>query len=400
MGHLAKEFVNQGHLTTVLVPASDLTEDYSIEMWNGVRVVHLNAPKTKGIGYIRRTINEFRMPFTMLGKLKKTPVTNESWDGVVWYSPSIFFGPLVKEIKKRSSCQSYLILRDIFPQIAVDIGLLRSWGPPYIFFRAVEKHQYSFADTIGVQTQGDISYFDSLRLRPSCRVEVLNNWLEELPDTGSSISVADTPLKNRKIFVYAGCMGSLQGVDVLFDLAERLKGKKDIGFLFVGRGSKVSHLRKLVDMRNLDNVIFFDEVPPSEIPGLYSQCHVGMVALDPRHKTHNIPGKFLSYMRYGLPTLAHVNLNNDLIRLIEQERVGRACVRALDITELQNHAEKLVEEIDPDMKKRCRALAAQLFSPEAAVKQIVQGMTKEQSINLNLISGNPQSDELIRQGPF
>jgi len=54
-------------------------------------------------------------------------------------------------------------------------------------------------------------------------------------------------------------------------------------------------------------VVFHDEIEPSEIPGLYSQCHAGIVALDPRHKTHNLPGKFLSYMQFwkvGLcPTL-------------------------------------------------------------------------------------------------
>jgi hypothetical protein len=54
-------------------------------------------------------------------------------------------------------------------------------------------------------------------------------------------------------------------------------------------------------------VVFHDEIHPDEIPGLYAQCHVGMVALDPRHKTHNIPGKFLTYMQSGLPVLANIN---------------------------------------------------------------------------------------------
>ena len=45
------------------------------------------------------------------------------------------------------------------------------------------------------------------------------------------------------------------------------------------------------------------------------------MALDPRHKTHNIPGKFLTYMQAGLPVLASINPGNDLMQLIEGEQV-------------------------------------------------------------------------------
>ena len=60
------------------------------------------------------------------------------------------------------------------------------------------------------------------------------------------------------------------------------------------------------------------------MPGLYAQRRVGVVALDPRHKTHNIPGKFLSCMQSGLPVLATINADNDLAELIQAERVGEA----------------------------------------------------------------------------
>ncbi|WP_211160137.1 hypothetical protein [Aromatoleum aromaticum] len=56
---------------------------------------------------------------------------------------------------------------------------------------------------------------------------------------------------------------------------------------------------------------------------MYAQCHVGVVALDRRHKTHNIPGKFLTYMQSGLPVLANINPGNDLVDLIDSEQVGR-----------------------------------------------------------------------------
>jgi glycosyltransferase involved in cell wall biosynthesis len=172
-----------------------------------------------------------------------------------------------------------------------------------------------------------------------------------------------------------GNMGVAQGMDVLLDLDERLHHRHDIGFLFVGRGSDAQRLRGEAKTRGLDNVVFHDEIDPAEIPGLYSQCHVGMIALDPRHKTHNIPGKFLSYMQAGLPVLASINPGNDLAELIQREGVGRVCTDH-SAESLQQLAVELADEItsDKDVSARCRALSAKLFSPEAAVKQIAAAL--------------------------
>jgi hypothetical protein len=90
----------------------------------------------------------------------------------------------------------------------------------------------------------------------------------------------------------------------------------------VGRGSDVKKLAADAQARGLQNVLFQDEIHPDEIPGLYAQCQVGLVALDPRHKSHNIPGKFLTYMQSGLPVLANINAGNDLAGIIRHENVG------------------------------------------------------------------------------
>lgn len=367
---LSCEFVRQGHVLTVMLPTAGLSTPWLLEDFDGVQVLRLRAPKIKDINYVLRTINEFLLPFMMLHNLRKSPFADVRWNGVVWYSPTIFLGPLANALKKTSACRSYLIIRDIFPEWAVDMGLMGR-GLPYRFFKAIERYQYSVADVIGVQTQGNSPYFDHWAKQDGRRVEVLQNWLADAPDVGSSISVAAGSLVGRTIFVYAGNMGVAQGMDILLDLAERLHSRQDIGFLFVGRGSDAQRLRVEAKARGLDNVVFHEEIDPSEIPGLYKQCHVGIVALDPRHKTHNIPGKFLSYMQAGLPVLASINPGNDLAELIQRAGVGRVCTDHSAET-LQRLAVELVDEITSkkDASVHCRALSTKLFSPEAAVKQI------------------------------
>ena len=99
---LSVEFARQGHEVTMLVASPELQVPWNIEDCKGVQVVRLKTPQTKDIDYVRRTIGEFLMPFSMLRNLRKSPLANQRWEGVVWYSPTIFLGPIVSALKKSS----------------------------------------------------------------------------------------------------------------------------------------------------------------------------------------------------------------------------------------------------------------------------------------------------------
>lgn len=372
---LANEFVRQGHEPTVFVASPDIDQPALIEVAAGITVVRLRSPRTKDMSYVRRVIGEFLMPFSMLANLRRGAKLETCWDGVVWYSPTIFLGPFARSMLKRSGCRGYLIVRDLFPDWAVDMGIM-SKGIPYWLLKAVEHYQCKVADIIGVQTPANLPHFFRHHMPPRRRVEVLQNWLADAPVTQCSINVEQTSLVGRKIFVYAGNMGVAQGMDILLQLAAMLSDNTAVGFLFVGRGSDASLLRRQAADLALENVLFHDEIDPEEIPGLYTQCHAGIVALDPRHTTHNIPGKFLSYMQAGLPVLANINAGNDLAALIRQERVGYVSVDGT-LSTLEAQLQLLLNDIDSDaqMAARCRQLARRMFSPETAVKQIVEALS-------------------------
>lgn len=102
---------------------------------------------------------------------------------------------------------------------------------------------------------------------------------------------------------------------------------------------------------------------------------MGIVALDPRHQSHNIPGKFLTYMQSGLPVLANVNTGNDLAALIRREQVGQVC-ESNDVEQLARMAETLLSQISTDLALplRCSQLFARQFSVEQAVCQILTAL--------------------------
>jgi glycosyltransferase involved in cell wall biosynthesis len=372
---LAQQFAALGHQPVVIVPSMTSDEPWTVERREGVDVLRIAARPTRSATHFRRALAEMWLPFAMLRNVRKSQFHSTKWDLIVWYSPPIFFGPLIWALRRASGARTYLILRDIFPEWAFNLGIIRK-GPVYFLFKAVAAFQYAVADTIGVQTESNLAYLPNWTKSAHRRIEVLHNWLTTTPNVGCSIQIARTSLAGRKIFVYIGNMGVAQGIEIFLELIERLRDRGDIGFIFVGRGSEFSKLEAERVSRDLNNVLFFDEIDPSEIPGLLAQCEVGLVALHPSHKTHNIPGKFVSYVQYGLPVLARVNGGTDLEKLIEEKAVGKVYSGNL-VAELKRLAEELADNdaLRHSMSERGRELGGRMFSPKVAAGQIVASLT-------------------------
>jgi glycosyltransferase involved in cell wall biosynthesis len=374
MRDLAIEMFKAGYSTVVIVPTVDLREQWTAKNEDGVTLLRIRVPKTRDIGYVQRALAEFSLPFFMILRMRKTPFAHTIWDVVVWYSPTIFFGPLIWYLKRISGCRTYLILRDIFPEWTLDLGLMRK-GLAYRFFKIIAHIQYVVADVIGVQTKSNLVYMEAWQHCSGKRVEVLHNWQTPALDIGTSIDINSTSLAGRKIAVYIGNMGIAQGMDVFIDLAKSLMHREDVGFLFVGRGSEVSRLKGKVSASGLTNILFFDEVDSREMPGLLSQCFIGLVALDPRHKTHNIPGKFVTYLLAGLPVLARVNEGTDLMELINDEHVGRS-FDSSSSEPMCNFIEQLISnqaEYDR-LSNNSLMLAKKMFSSTNAANQIMESL--------------------------
>lgn len=375
MCDLANALAQQGHRPSVLVPTNEAGAWVQLEESGGVQVLRVRALRTKDVPLAWRAIAELLLPFVLLRGLRSSTLRHERWEGVIWYSPTIFLGALVRKVKRRNRCRAYLILRDLFPDWAVDAGVMRK-GIAYRFFKWMERFQYRQADVIGVQTPSN----EPLVARdapPTARIEVLHNWLAP-PKLANSVEefAGSRTLTGRTLFVYAGNMGIAQDLDAFVNLAMRMRERRDAAFVFVGRGSELTRLRKLA--HDLGNLRILDEVDPITLSGLLQQCHVGIIALHPAHTTHNIPGKLVTYLHAGLPVLARVNPENDLVGLVEREAVGLV-VRGNDPETLYAHACRLVDE--PGLRIRMgeagKSLARRMFAPEAIAEQVVAGLRKK-----------------------
>lgn len=377
---LALEFRTLGHEVTILTPSDAVADAIQVNDEEGLRIARVKMGKIKGMPKIVRAIQEVRISNVIWRRAQRFLKANPS-DAIIYYSPTIFFGALVRRLKSLWGCPSYLILRDIFPQWAVDAGILKKrivWR----FFRKKEKAQYDAADVIAVQSRGDLGYFNEHLAGKNYRLTVLYNWSKSseagLPATNYRSRLG---LRDKVIFVYGGNLGVAQDVDNLIRLAASLTNMQEIHFLFVGEGTEVPRMERLIAKRQLRNIHLLPAVGQHEYLAMLSECDVGLLSLDRRLTTHNIPGKLFGYMYWGKPVLASLNPGNDLFTLLGHNSAGSCLVNG-DDANLTAAALQLASNVDlrTRMGRNARTLLESTFSSQAAAAQILE--------ELSVASGN------------
>ena len=369
---LAVELSRQGHDVVLLAPIDEAAEPMTIVVVEGFTLVRVPTGAIKGMPLPLRALRELAMPH-MLWHATKGFLKSRRIDLVVFYSPSIFFAPLVRRVKRFWRCPAYLVLRDIFPKWARDCGVLRD-GLVYRFFQREAIRQYDQADIIGVESGGNVRYFEREFPGKGYKVEVLNNWtaLDEgtLPKTNHRRRLG---LEGKVVFFYGGNMGVAQGMDSILQLIRAMRSDDRVRFLLVGEGCEVPGIRDAVAKEGLGNVILLPPVEPRAYLSMLSEADVGVVSLARNLTTHNVPGKALPYMYWALPVLASLNPDNDLAGVLGSTQAGFA-VETGDLAGLVAAAQRLAS--DANLRTRMGANARRLlearFSAAAAARQITQ----------------------------
>jgi glycosyltransferase involved in cell wall biosynthesis len=379
---LAEALASLAHEVLVISPSSDIVEPSLEEDFGAFKVLRLRCGEIKSHIKFVRGIQELSLFFTLPRALKKAGYQSYDFDLIIWYSPSIFFGGLVRGLK-RTSNHSYLILRDIFPQWLVDIGLMGK-GLSYYLLRGFELYQYRQADFIGIQSPGNRSYVENLDLPNLQKLEVLPNWMPStstkfkmIDFDGSHANLGNTKLVGKKVLVYAGNLGEAQGVENLAQLLFCLRNNPKLGFLIIGRGSKKSWLQDFVTTNNLTNVLILDEVDLVTLNKYYRQSVAGLVFLDLNHQSHNIPGKFISYLEAGLPIIACVNPNNDLVRIIKNSGLGLV---GNDPMQLADELNSFVDIIPENLPMLARKYYDENYQPKAIAEQILKTVKESKEL--------------------
>ncbi len=273
------------------------------------------------------------------------------FDLIIYSTPPITFANVIRFVKKRDNARSYLLLKDIFPQNSVDLGILSKTGIKkfiYKFFRNKEKRLYELSDRIGCMSQANCDYI--LKHNPkitSDKVEICPNSIEVIDMSVSKAEKNRIRIKyglpvNDKIFVYGGNLGKPQNVPFIVECIEACKDIEGIHFVVAGSGTDRHFLEKYVSTSKPNHITLFDQMPKDEYDKMVACCDVGMIFLDHRFTIPNFPSRLLSYMQARLPVLACTDVNTDIGEIITNGGFGWWCE-----SDDKFRFKELVANIDP-----------------------------------------------------
>lgn len=349
---LIREFVKNGHNIYIISP----TEKRKNEITKLIEYENIKILKLQ-IGNIQKTnlIEKGISTLTLESKFKKgikNYFKEIKFDLILYSTPPITLQKAVSYVKKRDHAKTYLLLKDIFPQNAVDLDMLKTSGTKsliYKYFRNKEEKLYAISDYIGCMSQLNVDYI--LKNNPSlsrANVEVCPNSIEPI-----DISISDEEKRqirgkynipiDKIVFLYGGNLGRPQGIKFLIDCIRENEKNNLSHFLIVGSGTEFDQIQTYFDNEKLRNASLLNQLDKTDYEQLANSCDVGLIFLDHRFTIPNFPSRLLSYMQASIPVLAATDSNTDIGEVIKEGNFGYWC-ESTDVNIFNQHVQNLCEE--------------------------------------------------------
>lgn len=368
---LALEFTARGHKVVVVTPGCWQQNDKLIKNYvQGIEVWRFKSKPTRGVGKVKRAINESMLSVRAYLAIKNN-LNQHEFDICVNYSPTIFFSPLAWHLKKNKT-YIYLVLRDFFPQWIIDQGMVKKNSPIVQYFKVFEHINYRVSDCIAVQSPANLELFKQIYPKHN-NYRVLMNWTKAKPTLATEVfDKNELGLNEKVVLFYGGNIGHAQDMMNLVRLAQNLKHYQDAHLLLIGQGDEYELVKEKISSLDLSNVTLLPSVSQEEYIKIVAGVDIGLFSLSSKHTAHNFPGKLLGYMVESLPILGSVNKGNDILDLVNSSGAGLVSINGEDDIFLKN-AIKLINDatLRNSMGNNSFDLVSKTFSVESAVDDIL-----------------------------
>lgn len=331
---LLREFTKREHQVFVISPIERRKkQETRIVKDQNVTILKLKIGNIQKTNIIEKGISTVSIEPQFIFGIKKY-FNDVKFDLIIYSTPPITFCNAIGYVKQRDGAKTYLLLKDIFPQNAVDIGMMSKTGIKsilYKYFRKKEKKLYKISDYIGCMSQANVDYL--VNHNPDVNLEIVEvcpNSVEPIDmsvDEATRVEIRmkyDIPVE-KKVFVYGGNLGKPQGIDFLIKCLESQKDNDRIYFLIVGDGTEFGKLEAYVKSANQKNLRLMKQIPKEDYDNMVGACDVGMIFLDHRFSIPNFPSRLLSYMQARIPVLAVTDKNTDIGKVIVDGGFGWWC---------------------------------------------------------------------------
>lgn len=363
---LMSSFVKMGHKVTVF--RQDETGDLKTQQsQTGVTVVPVFTGKVTKTSFIKKGINLLLLEQRFYKAVND--YCKEHIDLLLYSTPPITFCGAIKKLKKKHNCINYLLLKDIFPQNAVDLKMFPKKSPLYTLFRNKEKKLYKYSDLIGCMSPANVRYVlvnnpwekkDKVHVSPNCIV----------PKKSEAVKTSQTEHTGLNL-IYGGNLGKPQGISFIIECCKVIEKYNDVTFTIIGSGTEYSKLENAVKEYNLKNTKLLPFMPKPEYVKYMENQDLGMVFLDNSFTIPNFPSRILDYLDNGLPIFACTDIVSDVRQEICDEGAG-FWSQSNDIKSFEEIIQKLISDksiLSPMKEKACQLLEKK-YNAEMEAKNI------------------------------
>lgn len=325
---LAKEFVENGHHVTVIA-SNEGKETTSLRMEGVAKVLRVRTlPVLNTNPFIKGISSLLLSP--LYNRAIKRHLHDLKCDLIITPTPPITLTNLSYRLKKKYHAKIFLILRDIFPQNAIDLGILSKYNPSYYLFRAMEKKLYRVSDAIGCMSEGNIEYLlkHNKKITRS-KLFLVPNWtaVSKTDVAPESNFARKYDLNDKFIVLFGGNLGAPQRVDNIIEFYKIHKDKEDLIILVIGRGTHKNYFEKLIQKARYDKIIALSHMRRSDYEYFVSIAKVGLISLNEKFTIPNIPSRVLSYYNFRKPVFAITDRATDFGKMLEEDRTGFYCIQ-------------------------------------------------------------------------
>ena len=331
---LLREFVKNGHRVYAITPIEkrEGKKSYIVQEENAT-ILRLQIGNAQKTNVIEKGISTLLIESQYKAGIKKY-FSNVKFDLVLYSTPPITLLSAIEYVKKRDGAITYLLLKDIFPQNAVDLGMISKAGLKgilYKYFRRKEKSLYAISDRIGCMSQANVDYVikHNPEIDPN-KVEICPNSIEVIDksvdeETRKKIREKYGIPQDKKVFIYGGNLGKPQGISFMIECLKKCETITDAYFLIVGDGTEAHLVQEYVEAEHPVNVKYINRLPKEDYDNMVGACDVGLIFLDHRFTIPNFPSRLLSYMQAKLPVLAVTDVYSDVGNVIVNGGFGWWC---------------------------------------------------------------------------
>ena len=335
---LISKFVSEGYNATIICPIERrFGLNSRIIISNGVKIIQVKSLNIQKTNVLEKIVSTFLLEFLLIRSFLKN-CKNESYDIGLFTTPPIFITNFIKVLNNKRLKIKYLLLKDIFPQNALDLNIVNKFSPFYLYSRFIEKKLYNKFDFIGCMSKANMNYIIKHNTINKSKVEVNPN----------SVDVSKYPKKknNKKKtkelkLVYGGNLGLPQNPILITKFISKIENLDNICFKIIGSGTEFKYIESYIIKNNISKTKILRSLTKASYFEELDNSDVGLIFLNEKFTIPNYPSRLLDYLYFDLAIISNTDSFTDIDEIIVKENLGKSFYGMRDLDKMISEIIKL-----------------------------------------------------------